>query len=143
MAVNLASSSPFKKDHILREMAYYFDDNRIAIVERNGTGDISGEWKSIQTSLTNDADTTQDHRLIIHYHQRYVKITNLEQDINTAIGLKYGLHLALLDYVRMRIEEDNQNQESAKYYMLRFRDRIKRYPYRKSGARGIQFYSLR
>ena len=31
MALSLATSSPFNKSHILNNMAYYFDDNRIAI----------------------------------------------------------------------------------------------------------------
>jgi len=143
MALKLSVTSPFNKGHVLNNMGYYFDDNRIAIVEKNGTGDTSGEWKSIQTSLTNNVDTTKDHRLVIHYHQRYVKITSLEQDINTAIGLKYGLHLALLDYARMRLSDDNGDAESSKYYMARFSVRIKKYPYRKSGVRGIQTYSFR
>jgi len=143
MAVNLASSSPFKKDHILREMAYYFDDNRIALVEKNASGDTTGEWKSVATTVTNSSNEDIDHRMVVHYHQRYTKITSLENDINTTIGLKYGLHLALLDYVRMRLEEDMGDHNKSNYYFARFRDRIKKYPYRKAGVRGIQTYSFR
>ena len=142
MALALATSSPFKKSHISNNMAYYFDDNRIAIVEKNASGDTTGEWKSIQTTVTNGDEGT-DHRMVIHYHQRYTKITDLENDINTDIGLKYGLHLALLDYVRMRLDEDLGDHQKSSYYLSRFRDRIKKYPYRKAGVRGIQTFSLR
>jgi len=138
MALGLATSSPFNKSHILSNMAYYFDDNRIAIVEGN-----KGEWKSIQTAITNSADEGTDQRMVIHYHQRYVKVINLEQDINVDIGLKYGLHLALLDYIRMRLEEDNSDLQRSNYYFGRFTNRIKKYPYRKAAVRGIQNYSLR
>ena len=137
MALALATSSPFKKSHISNNMAYYFDDNRIAIVEAN-----NGEWKSIQTSITNSSDESLDQRMVIHYHQRYVRVSNLEQDINVDIGLKYGLHLALLDYVRMRLEEDGNDLQRSNYYFGRFNNRIKRYPYRKAAVRGIQMYNL-
>ena len=53
MAVTLATTSPFKKNTIRNDMAYYFDDDRLALIEKNST---TGEWKSISTSVTNDAD---------------------------------------------------------------------------------------
>jgi len=137
MALGLATSSPFTKSHIQTKMAYYFDDNRIAIVEGS-----NGEWKSIQTAITNDADESTDQRMVIHYHQRYVRVSNLEQDINVDIGLKYGLHLALLDYVRMRLEEDGNDLQRSNYYFGRFNNRIKKYPYRKAAVRGIQMHNL-
>ena len=135
----VATSSPFKKAHIRKNMAYYFDDERIAVVERNGTGDISGEWKSIQSAtVAADGD-----RLRLHYHARYVNITSLEQDINTDIGVKYGLHLALIDYVRARLHEDAGDMQRSSYFYAKFKERVQKYPYRKSGQRGIQMYGLR
>ena len=70
----VATSSPFSKDHIRKNLAYYFDDERIAIVERNGTGDSSGEWKSIQSSST----AADGDRLRLHYHARYAAVTRFE-----------------------------------------------------------------
>ena len=135
----VATTSPFTKDKIRTQMAYYFDDDRIAVIQKNGT---TGEWDSISETVTNDADTTKDHRLRLHYHARYVDVNNLEQDINTDIGLKYGLHLALLDYVRARISEDIGDVQTSTYYYMKFKERIKKYPYRKSAVRGINPYSL-
>ena len=134
-----ATSSPFTKNHIRNNMAYYFDDERIAVVERNGTGDSSGEWKSIQSAtVAADGD-----RLRLHYHARYTPITNLEQDVNTVIGVKYGLHLALIDYVSARLNEDAGDMQRSSYFYAKFKERVQKYPYRKSGQRGIQLFGLR
>jgi hypothetical protein len=139
MAAATATTSPFKKDTIRNQIAYYFDDDRIAIVQNNKT---TGEWDSISEVITNNANLDFDHRLRVTYHARYGPITGLEQDINTDIGLKYGLHLALIDYVRSRLEEDNGDLQKASFYFGRFTKRIKQFPYRKSAVRSIQPYSL-
>ena len=130
-----ATTSPFKKDIIRRQMAYYFDDDRIAIIQKNKT---TGEWDSI-TEETQEADGT---RLRVTYHARYSPISDLEQDLNTQIGLKYGLHLALLDYIRSRLEEDEGDMQKAAFYFSRFQSRVKKFPYRKSAVRSIQPYNL-
>ena len=139
----IATTSPFKKDHIRNNMAYYLDDENIAIIEKD-----SGEWKSIKTTISPsteviDGETFEHHRLNITYHSRYMTVDSLEQDINIDIGLKYGLHLALLDYLRGRLHEDAGDIARSNYYYGKFRERIKKYPYRKSAARGIQLFGLR
>jgi hypothetical protein len=130
-----ATSSPFTKDKIRTQMLYYFDDDRIAILQKNGS---TGEWDSI-SDATVDAD---GDRMRLHYHSRYGTITDLESDLNVEIGVKYGLHLALLDYVRARIMEDDNDEQKAAYYYMKFQRRIKQYPYRKSSVRGIKLYNL-
>ena len=70
----IATTSPFKKDHIRNNMAYYLDDENIAIIEKD-----SGEWKSIKTTISPnttvvDGDTVELHRLNITYHSRYVQM---------------------------------------------------------------------
>ena len=130
----IATTSPFKKDHLRNNMAYYLDDENIAIIEKD-----SGEWQSIKsTTAISDGD-----RLNITYHSRYKSVASLEDDINIDIGLKYGLHLALLDYLRGRLHEDAGDIARSNYYYGKFRERIKKYPYRKSAARGIQLFGLR
>ena len=131
----IATSSPFTRDKIRNDMSYYFDDDRIAILQRNST---TGELDSI-TETTAEAD---GERLRIHYHARYTAIAGLEDDLNTDVGLKYGLHLALLDYVRARIMEDMGDIEKSSYYLAKFRRMVKQYPYRKSSVRGIHPYNL-
>jgi len=141
----LASSSPVTKDEIRNKFAYYFDDDRLGLVELK-----DGEWKSVTTT---GWSTTQD-TLIIDYHARYNKVTDITQNLGeddnktpegtdqVGIGLKVGLHLALMDYIRARIAEDNQDEKKAIYYYGRFRTRVRSYPFRRSNVRGIQPYNL-
>ena len=142
----LSTKGPVTKDKLRNKFAYYFDDDRLALVELAD----DGEWKSISTT----GWSTTANSLIIDYHARYntaVDITqNLGEDDNTnpeggtqsGLGLKAGLHLALLDYIRARIAEDNQDEQKAVYYYSRFHRRIRTYPFRRSAVRGIQPYNL-
>tara|TARA_R100000458_G_C8278527_1_gene254926 strand:- start:16811 stop:17260 length:450 start_codon:yes stop_codon:yes gene_type:complete len=142
----LATSSPATKDELRNKYAYYFDDDRLGIIQLQK----DGEWKSITTT----GWSTTKQTLIIQYHARYNKVEDLTQNIgedsNTApgggsqkgIGLKVGLHLALLDYIRARLAEDNQDEQKAIYYYGRFRQRVKSYPFRRSAVRGILPYNL-
>ena len=127
---------PFKKEDTRTKLGYYFDDDRIGIVQVN---DQTGEWDSISENVS----ASDGAMLRVHTRARYPNITGLDQDINIDIGLKYGLHLALIDYVRSRLEEDNGNMEKAAYYYARFTSRIKKFPYRRSGVRSIQPYGLK
>lgn len=127
-------ASPYSEENI-QDMAYYFDDERIAIVKRNR---LSGDWDTIDTTFS---DTDNDY-LQIYYHSRYNPINSLTQDINSDIGLPAGLHTALVYYVKYRLAEDGNDLRKAGYYYNRFLAKIKQYPYRKSGKRGIQTYKL-
>ena len=128
-------ASPFSKADTRTNLAYYFDDDQIGIVERNTT---SGEWDSISSN----ASTSDGSTLRIHTRGRYASITKLDQDINTDIGLKYGLHTALIDYAKSRLYEDRGDHQKASYHYARFRERVKKFPYRRSGVRSIQPYDL-
>lgn len=142
----LSTKGPVTKDKLRNKFAYYFDDDRLALIELHN----DGEWKSV--SSTGWSET--DDQLIIDYHARYNKVvditqnlgedgnTNPEEETQTAIGLKAGLHLALLDYVRARLAEDAQNEKKALYYYARFNQRVRTYPFRRSSVRGIQPYNL-
>jgi len=144
--MGLATTSPVTKDELRNKFAYYFDDDRLGLLEKQS----DGEWKSVSTTGWSSADDT----LIIDYHARYntvVDITqNLGEDDNknpagldqSGVGLKAGLHLALLDYVRARLAEDGQNEKQALYYYSRFKQRVRTYPFRRSAMRGIQPYNL-
>ena len=136
----IATTSPFTKEDTRKNLAYYFDDDQIAVIQKNSS---SGEWASI-TSATANAD---GDRMRIHYHSRYTEITDdtagLEKDINVDIGVKYGLHLALIDYVRARLAEDDGDLQRSNNYYRNFKQKVKQYPYRKSAVRGIQPYSFR
>lgn len=126
--------SPFSEEKI-KDLAYYFDDERIAIVKKNVT---SGDWDTINDIF----DVADNNYLQVYYHSRYNSINSLTQDINSDIGLPAGLHTALVYYVKYRLAEDGNDLRKAGYYYNRFLAKIKKYPYRKSGKRGIQLYKL-
>lgn len=127
-------ASPFSEEKI-KDLAYYFDDERIAIVKKNVT---SGDWDTIDDVF----DVANNNYLQIYYHSRYNSITSLTQDINSDIGLPAGLHTALVYYAKYRLAEDNNDLRKAGYYYNRFLSKIKKYPYRKSGKRGIRTFKL-
>lgn len=122
-------ASPYSEEKI-NDLAYYFDDERIAIVKKNVT---SGDWDTIDDAF----DNADNSYLQVYYHSRYNSITSLTQDINSDIGLPAGLHTALVYYAKYRLAEDNNDLRKAGYYYNRFLAKIKQYPYRKSGKRGI------
>lgn len=127
-------ASPFNQTNI-KNLAYYFDDERIAIVQKST---ITGEYDTLDTNVSpNDNDYLQ-----IYYHARYNDITSLTQDVNTDIGLSPGLSTALVYYVKYRLAEDENDLRLAGYYWKKFQIKIKQYPYRKSGQRGIKPYAL-
>ena len=127
-------ASQFTKTE-LKDMAYYFDDERLALVKKNKT---TGEYDSIQESIT----PVSNNYLQIYYHARYNEINSLEQHINNDIGLSPGLHTAVIYYVKYRLAEDENDLRLAGYYYKKFMVKIKQYPYRKSGTRGIKPYGI-
>ena len=127
-------ASPFTKAQI-KGIAYYFDDERIAIVKQN---DATGEWDSIQDTIIPDPNTY----LQVYYHARYNEVIGLEQDVNVDIGLSPGLQTALVYYIKYRIAEDDGDLRMAGYFYNRFLKKIKQYPYRMDGKRGIQMYGI-
>ena len=127
-------ASPFTKANI-KNMAYYFDDERIGIISKNTA---TGEWDSIDTTIT----PTDNNYLQIYYHSRYNTVNALTQDINVDIGIPPGMQTALIYYVKYRIAEDENDLRMSGYYWKKFMIKVKQYPYRKSGVRGISPYPI-
>jgi len=49
----------------------------------------------------------------------------------------------LIDYIRARLHEDAGDMQRSSYFYAKFKERVQKYPYRKSGQRGIQLFGLR
>ena len=79
----------------------------------------------------------------IHYHAKYPEVKGLLDDLAgfgssvNSIWVDTGLHPAILDYVKSRIEEDNGAFDKAGFFMSKYKDKIHKYPHRKSGARSL------
>ena len=136
---NTAESSPFSKSVVQNEMAYYFDDDKIGIIQKQS----DGSWDSIKETCPKDSGTSKDALCRIHYHGRYSEATSLNQKLSEDLGIKHGLHSALLNYVRQRLMEDQNDQQRAMYYGRLFKEQVNKFPYRRSGIRGIVPYSFK
>ena len=89
----------------------------------------------------NDSSVTKGLRVI--YHAKYPEVDALTDDLSgfgSATNSSYvdtGLHSAILDYVKSRIEEDNGAFDRAGFFMAKYKDKIHKYPHRKTGQRTL------
>ena len=115
--------------------AWYNDDNRLAIVNRVLTSDVSD---STETSTdTYDTYTGADvtDGLRVNYHAKYGTAVSPEDELSSELGVDTGLNAAIVDYVRSRILEDARDMQNAVYFRARYEKTIKQYPHRKTGVR--------
>ena len=115
--------------------AWYNDDNRLAVVNKVLTSDVSDSTET--TTDTFDTYTGSDvtEGLRIHYHAKYGEATSPEQELSSELGVDTGLNAAIVDYVRSRILEDARDMQNAVYFRARYEKTIKQYPHRKTGVR--------
>ena len=126
-------ASPYTKSS-LKDLAWYCDDERLAIVK---VGSTTGEYDSIDDTLDSGNSFLQ-----VHFHSRFVSITAITQDLEDDIGLPIGLHLAVVDYVKARLYEDMGDLQRSQYFLAKYLSKVKKYPYRRTSRRGINPYAL-
>ena len=113
--------------------AWYNDDNRLAIVNRNTSTDndegfTSGEYDTYSDSTITDG-------LKIHYHSKYPKATSVDDDIYKDLKLDSGLHPCIVCYIKARLFEDAGDLQKSQYFRAMYQKMMKQYPTRKSGVR--------
>ena len=113
--------------------AWYNDDDRLAIVERQtntteAKGVTSGEYDTYTDSTVTDG-------IKMTIHSKYETATNLTDDLQTTCGLNDSMHAHVLDYVKARILEDNGDLERSTYFMRKYTEGITKKSSRKSGVR--------
>ena len=117
--------------------AWYNDDDRLAIVARVLTNDVSD---STETTLDKYDTYTGDsvaNGLRTHYHAKYGSVSQITDDLRTDSGLDTSLHSSIIDYVKSRLLEDAGDVQKAMYYKAKYEKTIKQYPHRKSGVRTL------
>ena len=114
------------------DFAYYIDGDSLIIVYKD---DSSGKYE------TWGGDTVQDG-VRIHFTSKYNAVTYYDNNLIDENKVDSGLHAALLDYVKSRIEEDNGNPDKSAYFQQKYRNKVRTYPHRKSGRRGIKVENL-
>ena len=125
------SKTTFPNDYF----AWYNDDNRLAIVNRitstdDDEGFVSGEYDTYSNS-------TISNGLKIHYHAKYPKATNVNDDIYKDLKLDSGLHPSIVCYIKARLFEDAGDIQKSQYFRTMYDKMMKQYPSRKSGVRSL------
>ena len=129
------------RDFPNRNFAWYNDDKRLAIVERDTTSTDT----SIRTVEPYDTFQSEDdvaNGLRITFHSKYETITggdssNLDTEMSSGMGLDTGMQNALLYYVKSRLFEDQGDLQKAQYFKQIYEKAVKQYPSRKSGIRQL------
>ena len=113
--------------------AWYNDDDRLAIVERqinttDSKGITAGEYDTYTGSSITDG-------IKITIHSKYETATALTDDLQTTCGLNETMHSYVLDYVKSRVLEDMGSLEQSAYFMRKYTDGVTKKASRKSGVR--------
>ena len=118
--------------------AWYNDDKRLAIVEKDTTStDTSERTREKYDTFQSESDVA--HGLRITYHSKYESIStsNTGGELSTTHGLDTGMQNALLNYVKARLFEDQGDLQKAQYFRQMYEKSVKQYPSRKSGVRQL------
>ena len=118
--------------------AWYNDDKRLAIVEKDTTStDTSERTREKYDTFQSESDVA--HGLRITYHSKYETVTtaNLTGEMSSTHGLDTGMQNALLCYVKARLFEDQGDMQQAQYFRQMYERSVKKYPSRKSGVRQL------
>ena len=122
-----------KRDTPNSYYAWYNDDDRLAIVEKQTTsvdakGVSAGDYDTYTSStVTNGIKMT--------IHSKYETASNLADDIQTTCGLNESMHVHVLEYVKARVLEDDGDLEKAAFFKGKYDSGIMKKPTRKSGVR--------
>ena len=113
--------------------AWYNDDDRLAIIERQTNTDDSkgvtqGEYDTYTGSSVTDG-------IKITIHSKYETATALTDDLQTTCGLNESMHVHILEYVKSRILEDQGDMDKSQYFKQKYNDGVMKTPTRKSGVR--------
>ena len=122
-----------KRDNPNNYYAWYNDDDRLAIVEKQtNSTDTKGVVAGAYDTYT---DTTVTDGIKMTIHSKYETAVNLSDDLQTTCGLNEAMHVHVLEYVKSRILEDMGNAEQSQYFTAKYEQGVMKKPTRKSGVR--------
>ena len=126
------------RDYPNRNFAWYNDDKRLAVVERDTTSnDTSERTTEPYDSYQSEADVTNGLRITYHSKYETIDTSNTNGELSTTHGLDTGMQNALLCYVKARLFEDQGDIQKAQYFRQMYEKSVKQYPSRKSGVRQL------
>lgn len=110
------------------KFGYYIEGNQLGILHRNAD---TGKMESYSGQ-----DVQEGIR--VSYTAKYNAVKYYDDNIADNNKVDSGLHVALLDYVKARLEEDMGNVDKSMYFKSKYRNKIKTYPHSKKGQRGLK-----
>ena len=117
--------------------AWYNDDDRLAIVCKVLSNDVSDSTETTTDTYDTYTGSNVSSGLRIHTHSKYWKVSQITDDLKTDSGVDTSLHSVIIDYVKSRLLEDAGDLQRAQYYRAKYERFIKQYPHRKSGIRTL------
>ena len=116
--------------------AWYNDDKRLAILEKDTTStDTSERTKEKYDTFQSESDVAHGLRITFHSKYETISTSNLTGEMSDAHGLDTGMQNALLCYVKARLLEDKGDLQKAQYFRQMYEKGVHQYPSRKSGVR--------
>ena len=105
--------------------AWYNDDDRLAIVARVLTNDVSDSTETTLDKYDTYTDSSVTNGIRITFHSKYEEVTSTSHDLKTHAGLDSALHNAVLCYVKSRLYEDDEDLEYSQYFRAMYEQKIK------------------
>tara|TARA_Y100000310_G_scaffold290281_1_gene317338 strand:- start:1 stop:372 length:372 start_codon:yes stop_codon:yes gene_type:complete len=115
------------RKEVNKDFAYYIEGDRLAILYKNQS---TGKYESWTGSNVSDG-------IRIKYTAKYEAAQYYDNNFADDNGVDSGLHIAILEYVKHRLEEDSGRMDKSAYFLQKYRQKISTYSHSKKGARGI------
>ena len=109
------------------DFAYYVEGNRYCILYKNQSSGKYETWTGNNISSG----------IRIKYTSKYEAAQYYESNFEEDNGVDSSLHIAILEYVKSRLEEDAGNLEKAAYFLSKYRQKVSTHSHSKKGSRGI------
>ena len=115
-----------RKD-VNKDFAYYIEGDRVAILYKNQSNGKYESWTG--------ANVAEGIR--IKYTSKYEAAQYYDSNFRTDSGVDSGLHVAILEYIKHRLEEDKGDIQKSAYFLQKYRQKVSTYSHSRKGARGI------
>ena len=75
-------------------------------------------------------------------NQKFDAAQYFDNNFRDDLGVDSGLHIAILEFVKHRLEEDLGNIQKSAYFLQKYKQKISTYPHSRKGTRGIKLPPL-
>ena len=122
----------YSRKDVNGRFSYYIQGDELALLYKNQTTGKYGTWNG------DDVPSGIRYTAVAIYSP----LETFNDDLFDINRIDSGLHALILDYVKSRLEEDNGAIDKSSYFLQKYRNKVRKYPHRKGGKRGIKFPPL-